>query len=1126
MSETSSLHTTNASLSNDPLFKVRLLAALRNGDPAIIVPLISDINKSTRASLDSADAGAAALHLAIRCASCDTILLLLQQRPISPNAIDPPGSGTTALHLAASIGRADVVSLLLQEEEIDDTLRDAHGKTCLDVAKTKDVVRIIKDSRNVLNANYLSLLRGYIMSSVNTPPPEALTKLLQSPRVRNIDMNQMDMASGTTLLHEAVKRKDLSLIELAVRAGADVFVRDKRGRGVTEMAGKDDRTKAYLRQFTNQDTTLLEPNAVQTEEPTMRGYLTKYGNLAKGYNTRWFVLKDGMLSYYRHQDDENLACRGSLSMRNARVKTSPTDKLRFEIHASTRNGEGTPEKWYMKANHAVEVSRWVQSIQRSIEWNRRGKGADPDAASIRSTGTDQGTTRTSSSGKKRFSKAGSVLSGIKRPKVSRPDSPVPDQQDEIARDEEGDGSDEERSWTAPTDQDTPPHQDAFDLTGNTISTHLDLALQILGSGSSTSRTEESQVTLTASLSQAQTMLAEYTKMVHDRETWYKAKISRERERAAIWEDSLQKVVQQGEELEEELKKTIRQNKDQRRRSRMFEVDTEATVRQKSPRAATFTSSAEVTLGASLSPVVEKSPVMMVPTEVPASPNSAATPATFTSPPPTAMTLARRMSSTSFDSDSDEFFDAIEANALPNMHIPEVLQTHLVETAGRPWLDPETFAGYQHLRERLSLDADNRPPVSLWAVLKGCIGQDLSRISFPVFFNEPTSMLQRMAEDMEFSECLDVAAKERDPFLRIAYVAAFAMSNYSSTIGRIAKPFNPCLSETFEYARVDKQFRYISEKVIHQPPVTACMAQSPNWQYYGEVDAKNKFSGKSFEIRPTGIAHVDLKLPKDWAPNYPEVIDDPTKVTEHYSWKKVTTNVSGFILGAPTIDHYGEMTIINHRTKDKCVLTFKPRGWKARDSFEIKGQVLNARGEPQYDIAGRWSSQLVARRTGNHTADLLPDVTVNHTSQSHEFILLWRNSEKPPAPFNLTPFAITLNDCPDTLKKYLPPTDCRLRPDQRAFEEGQYERANVLKMEQEEFQRATRRRRERGEIPPHKPRWFEAKVEPDSGERYWAPLMKGSQLEYWYQREKVTKAIQAGMPAEWEGVDRIYIDSEF
>ncbi len=40
--------------------------------------------------------------------------------------------------------------------------------------------------------------------------------------------------------------------------------------------------------------------------------------------------------------------------------------------------------------------------------------------------------------------------------------------------------------------------------------------------------------------------------------------------------------------------------------------------------------------------------------------------------------------------------------------------------------------------------------------------------------------------------MDVAAQEKDPLLRIAFVAAFAMSNYSSTIGRIAKPFNPML----------------------------------------------------------------------------------------------------------------------------------------------------------------------------------------------------------------------------------------------------------------------------------------------------------------------------------------------
>ena len=58
----------------------------------------------------------------------------------------------------------------------------------------------------------------------------------------------------------------------------------------------------------------------------------------------------------------------------------------------------------------------------------------------------------------------------------------------------------------------------------------------------------------------------------------------------------------------------------------------------------------------------------------------------------------------------------------------------------------------------------------------------------------------------------------------------------------------------------------------------------------------------------------------------------------------------------------------------------------------------------------------------------------------EYLLLWRNSEKPKAPFNLTPYACTLNDIPQGLEEYLCPTDCRLRTDQRAFENAEYDKA--------------------------------------------------------------------------------------
>ena len=72
-----------------------------------------------------------------------------------------------------------------------------------------------------------------------------------------------------------------------------------------------------------------------------------------------------------------------------------------------------------------------------------------------------------------------------------------------------------------------------------------------------------------------------------------------------------------------------------------------------------------------------------------------------------------------------------------------------------------------------------------------------------------------AEDMEYDACLTVAAGEDDSLKRIAFVGAFAMSNYSSTIGRVAKPFNPLLSQSFEYA-IPHRYRYISEQVSHHP----------------------------------------------------------------------------------------------------------------------------------------------------------------------------------------------------------------------------------------------------------------------------------------------------------------------
>lgn len=87
----------------------------------------------------------------------------------------------------------------------------------------------------------------------------------------------------------------------------------------------------------------------------------------------------------------------------------------------------------------------------------------------------------------------------------------------------------------------------------------------------------------------------------------------------------------------------------------------------------------------------------------------------------------------------------------------------------------------------------------------------------------------------------------------------------------------------------------------------------------------------------------------------------------------------------------------------------------------------------------WDTQLIARRAGTGEAPLDVNEQVEDTD---EYIQLWRNTTKPPAPFNLTPYALTLNDIPKGLEEYLAPTDCRLRTDQRAFENAEYDKAQM------------------------------------------------------------------------------------
>lgn len=184
------------------------------------------------------------LHLAVRCGKPSIFPFVLSHRPDDLNIQD--SAGQTPLHIASALGRSDLVSQLLAQPAINDAIVDDNGRTCFELASTPEVSRLIQASRSQLNANYLEHLGNYVAHGQN----ETLVNCLRRPRASCIDFSARTVnppIAGTTLMHEAARRRDLDLLKLAHERGADVLVRDSKGKTPMDMA-KDDKIKAWFKQ--------------------------------------------------------------------------------------------------------------------------------------------------------------------------------------------------------------------------------------------------------------------------------------------------------------------------------------------------------------------------------------------------------------------------------------------------------------------------------------------------------------------------------------------------------------------------------------------------------------------------------------------------------------------------------------------------------------------------------------------------------------------------------------------------------------------------------------------------------------------------------------------------------------
>ncbi|XP_060937284.1 oxysterol-binding protein-related protein 3 isoform X4 [Limanda limanda] len=329
------------------------------------------------------------------------------------------------------------------------------------------------------------------------------------------------------------------------------------------------------------------------------------------------------------------------------------------------------------------------------------------------------------------------------------------------------------------------------------------------------------------------------------------------------------------------------------------------------------------------------------------------------------------------------------------------------------------------RSCLPSPSPNSSTVSLWNILRNNIGKDLSKVAMPVQLNEPLNTLQRLCEELEYSELLDRAANTQDPFERMVYIATFVVSGYASSYYRTGgKPFNPLLGETYESDRPDKGFRFVAEQVSHHPPISACHAGSKNFMFWQDVRCKNKFWGKSMEIVPVGTTHVTL----------PEFGD-------HYEWNKVTSCIHNILSGQRWIEHYGEITIRNTSSDIcQCKITFvKAKYWNSSVN-EVEGTVTDQKGKVVHRLFGKWHEAVFCGDPPSATC-------------------IWRANAMPvdhEQYYGFTKFAVELNELDPSLKLLLPTTDTRLRVDQRLLEEGKLEAAEEQKQRIEQLQRERRR----------------------------------------------------------------------
>lgn len=449
-------------------------------------------------------------------------------------------------------------------------------------------------------------------------------------------------------------------------------------------------------------------------------------------------------------------------MKIAKINMDPHDNQRFEVHGKSS------VKYHLKASHVVEAKRWFWTLNNAIQWakdeakeeermrkqeeetlkHRKAEQADKsghlyleplDRVNTSNSIHDDRSTRNrphfydsslsasrltllepSTAAASTADEAEFSPSDMRRPSVMTDNGKARSHIDGSVGDDNT-VDDGEFADDASYQSIKPVGRDAFNITAHSISLQLDLLMQVAVAfkAEQTSHPDlaigdptvmQAIASYDAAVQSLRGLVSDLLKISKDRDAYWQYRLSREANMRRLWEESMTHIAKEQAALEGK----IGEAEDKRRRAKKALREVLRNAESSDGRPLTAGGQTRITVSNEVVDEIKREEAEL----------SMAGPE-LTAAKPKTNTIDFADLSESEPEDQDEFYDAMDASnveVVNSMHTaPEASAASVKEDAhddgprNAKMKDVEiAFTGYEDPpRQRLKLDMDNRPKISLW-----------------------------------------------------------------------------------------------------------------------------------------------------------------------------------------------------------------------------------------------------------------------------------------------------------------------------------------------------------------------------------------------------------------------------